>query len=318
MSKEISRRDFLKLLGFGAACGALGVIGGALGVKLTSSETQPRRLPGESERSSKREQKLAFDLPYFSVEGVPDKLIISSSDPRVANNGPDEAGNDHKNPFMPKSAAWLVTADPGHYRVDNLANVTDPNVRASIERDIRNGAAFAGDDYKVVLTGPEATIPLWEAGGAAVLTGAQMQIDLIDAEGNPITFQLGRQENHGWVVVIANGLDQDHRRGTDANRNAKLSKYDEGFTMWQGIPPGMFVSAQYVCQTIADAHGNYRDRGTSPGQGQDGVNNVSVLFVKILSEGVAYSLLQHNDPSISWDQYRPDQFRVIATNTYIK
>jgi len=322
--RPISRRDFFKLAGAFAA----GLVASKILEHFNPAEqtqkilTTPTATPtatatetpiATAENSPPKENK----LPYFEVQGAPNLIEISIGDERLANNGPDHAGNDHKNPFMPESAAWLVLADPGHYRVDSLAHVTDPQTRASIERDIRNGAAFEGDDYKDVLTGKEAVIPLWEAGGGQVLTGAQMQIELTDANGNPVVFQLGRQENHGWVAILANGLNRDHIRGTDNNRFLKLTNYDPGFTMWQAIPPGLFISAQFAAQTIADAHGSYRSRGTSPGQGQDGVENVSILVAKILPEGVVYTVLKHNNPNIAWDKYEPNQFYVYKNNTKI-
>ncbi|MCM8787864.1 MAG: twin-arginine translocation signal domain-containing protein [Candidatus Omnitrophica bacterium] len=312
MAKEISRRDFLKLA-------ALATAGAVLEAACGSTTPTPTPTPTPKEAPQPKETNEVQNLPYFRVEGVPPVIYIDPKDPRVANNGPDAAGIDHQNPFMPKGAAWLIVADPGHYRVDSLANVTDPKTRAFIERDIRNGAAFEGEAYKGVLTGQEAVLPLWENGGAVILTGAQPGIlTTEDADGKPVEITLGRQNNHGWVVVFVNGLKRDGIRGTDTNRALRLTQYDPGFTMWQGIPPGMFISEKYVAQTISDAHGNYRDRGTSPGQGQDGVNNVSVLLAKILPEGVVYTLLQHNDPNTPWGNYKPNDFVVIANNVILK
>jgi len=346
--EKLTRRDFLKLA---AAMGAavLAGCGGESNNKVESTTeptTQPTTeptteptarvteeptatetptptatetpTPTATATETPTETEIKIDLPYFEVNGVKPFITIDKTDNRVANNGPDEAGIDHKNPFMPTGAAWLVLADPGHYRVDSLTNVTDTETHASIETDIQNGAAFERDNYKGILTGREAVIPLWEAGGGQVLTGAQMQIELTDAQGNPVVFKLGRQENHGWVAILTNGLDRDHIRGTDNNRSLRLTNYDPGFTMWQAIPPGLFVSAQFAAQTIADAHGGYKDRGTSPGQGQDGVERVSILVAKILPEGIVYTVLQHNDPTIPWDKYKPDQFMIYANNTQIK
>ncbi len=251
--------------------------------------------------------------PYFEVTGAPEQITISRDDPNLANNGPDHDGVDHSNLFMP-NVAGIVLADPGTYRVDSLLN-TDRD-RETIIRDIRNGVAFEGDDYKEVLTGPKATIPLWENGGATVLTAAQFQLELTGQNGQPVTFQLGRQPDHGWVVVIQNKLPNDRERGTDNNRLVVVSQYDPGFAMYQGLPPGQFVSAQFICQTIEAAHGQ-RDRHTSPGQGQDGVNNVSVLLVSITEKGIAYSLFEHNNPNTQWEKYQTTDFVLKQTNLVI-
>lgn len=297
---KYSRRKILGL--FGAAGAGLLAAACTPGAKAIATATTPSK---------------EIDLPYFSIKGAPTLITLPATDDRLANNGPDKDGNDHINPYMPKEAGFLA-ADPGHYRVDNITNVTDPIERASIEKDVKNGAAYAGNDYKKVLTAEnvDEIFPLMESGGAAMFTTAQIELDLTDADGKAINIQCGRQPEHAWVIVAQNGLKRDKKRNTDVNRKVRAHHHDTAYTMWQATPPGSFVSAKFISQTVADAHNTYHDRGTSPGAGLDGVTNVSLLLVKILPEGVVYEVYRHDNLG-EWKKYQPADFKPHAGNLKI-
>lgn len=253
-------------------------------------------------------------MPPFAIYGVQGNITLDRNDSILPNNGPDAEGNDHKATHLPTNP---VVADPGHYRVDNITNVTDPTTRATIERDVKNGAAYAGDDYKDVLTEKTADVPLMEAGGAAMITTDHAELSFVDASGNTVTIQCGSKPNNGYVIVVQNGLDRDHIRDTDANRTLHVGKYDTAWTMWQGVPPGKFVSDMFVSQTTADVHGTYKDRGTAPGAGHDGHTKATIVLVKILPQGVAYQVFEHDNLG-PWDQYKPSDFKPVAGNVVIK
>lgn len=280
----------------------------------TATETDENGVIATATPQNERAQQEI--LPYFVAPEIPNISLLANS-PLLANNGPDSDGIDHQNPYMPRGAGWFL-ADPGHYRVDNLANVTDPNTRASIEKDIRNGAAYVGDDYKQILDGNPADIPVFENGGSVVFTSAQPGRITVHIDDKSYPFVFGRQPNHSWVVIFINDKPRDNARGTDNNIKIHIEEYDGGFTMWQAIPPGQFPSAWFVCQTIADAHGSYRNRGTSPGAGHDGVNTVSLAIIEVLPDGqIAYGVYQHQNLG-PWEQYKPNDFKPVATNFSIQ
>lgn len=285
--------------------------------KVNPEPTPQPTVPQEADSSEKDTVKESNkDLPDFAISGVDSEIKLNRADDRLSNNGPDAEGIDHITTHLPASAGAVV-ADPGCYRTDDITNVTDPAIRATIERDVRNGAAYAGDNYKKEFTDSPNDVPLMESGGSAMITTDHGQVAFKDANGNLVTIQFGSKPNNAYVVVVQNGLKRDNVRDTDANRTMNVSRYDTAWTMWQGIPPGRFVSDMFVSQTVADAHGSYRDRGTSSGAGHDGHTLVTLIIAKILAKGVVYGVYEHDNLG-KWEDYTPGNFKQIAGNLVIQ
>jgi hypothetical protein len=231
-----------------------------------------------------------MDLPEFAISGVPES--VKSSDIIHWTGNETEEGQKTKGDVIHKNTIGLNTE----------GFLAEPGVRTFSDReDIGSGddgkSVWLTSEHRQKLVTDPSAWPLNED-GFAMITTAQAQVEF-----NGIIAQFGRIENNGWLILVR-GLPRHNEQNTDANIPMKISNFDEGFTDATMLPPGQYVSQEYLEQNSDAIHGTYGKKQEPSGLGVDGARYATVAMID--AKTGAYTVVQHDSQTGQWT--------LIATN----
>lgn len=275
MSKEINRRDFLKMMG-GAALGL--AVGGC----------KPK-LPETSQNSiSEPTSELIATTGSIPTETVTPTPVRLAQTPKpentvVAENTITEKGfklagipetirsghqvliaeNDFANTIGLGTESWL--AEPGVILVG-------PDFDNKIIQESGGHIEYLNPTNQQVFEGPEAYFNIPE-GGFMIASGASMTIAL--PENKSITLE--GQEGHNWFAIVR-GLFADSKQDSDRNITAHFTDYVPGHTLSMRYPKGAFISEEHFEQIADKAHQGNTNCGA------EGCSRVSVFFLDLNTE----------------------------------
>ncbi len=239
----------------------------------------PGALANETINQTSQEVK---NLPEFAISGVPESVKSSDIIHWTANE--TEEGQKAKGDVIHKNTIGLNTegflAEPGVRTVNTAA-----------EEDASAWLITPDTQKKLTSTSPE----VWPVNedGFAMLTAAQAQLQFGD-----VIVQLGRTENTGLLILVR-GLPRHNEQNTDANVPMTISNFDAGFATASMLPPGQYVSEDYVLQNIDAIHDTYGNKNTPSGLGVDGARYAKV-FCLDLATG-AFTLTRHDSQTGKWE-----------------
>ena len=212
------------------------------------------------------------NLPRFTIFGVPNQ--INQENLLKWTERPTEPGDvAHENTIGFGTQAFLA----------------EPGVLTTDEYDKKNPTTWYSKDADVQKTFEQKGPSYWGApeGGFAMFTAAAMELNFEGLEGK-INVQLDAEENHGWIVIVR-GLSRDYQTPMDLNMQIEITDYNPGYIMGTRLPPGQWVSEDYLKQNVDAAH--------IKNCGMDGCKRVSALFID--PQG-AYTVITQNGLNASW------------------
>jgi len=239
----------------------------------------PTRVPTETPEATEKSiqqsrNEIQNNTVSFKISGVP-KHVSKTSMP-MANETEANADVIHYNTIGLNTEGFL--ADPGCLTVGSLRE-ENQCAWSTTRSDVQKVFDQPGPSY-------------WGApeGGFVMFTGAYMDLQFTDSNGNPLEISLEPEENHNWFVIVK-GKNRDYKTPGDLNNQIQINEYNPGYTTGTRIPPGQFMSQKYFKQNVATSH--------EENCGADGCEIVSAILIDSNTGG--YTVIQQQGKGEPWN-----------------